>query len=278
MEMTYHTRRNVKRGILIGVSVFLALMLVWTCWIIWMERHIVYTRDGAVVDFQLTSQDPGEGQLAYPPAEQEKVSIYYNDGEELIGLDLSLRQMKGYYITSDLLTNGDLGTIQATIAALPVGSTVMIDVKNIKGHFFYTTEITDAPISTAVDVEAVDALIDDMLSRNLYVVATAPAFRDRSYGLAHTNTGLSFEGGGGALWLDSSNCYWLDPGKSRTMDYLSKIANELRLKGFDEVMFTDFCFPDSPQILFSGDKVEAIQTAAFLLDLFRCIALHLFGL
>ena len=262
MELTYRTRRRLKHGILTGLGIVLALALLWTCWVLWVERYVIFTRDGAVIDFSLADQDPGWGQVASPTAPKEPVSIYYNDGDDILGLDVSLRQMKGYYITTDMLTNGDLETLRAAVAALPVGSMVMMEVKNIKGHFYYSTSITDARRATNVDIEAVDALIDDIVSRNLYFVASAPAFRDRNYGLEHTNIGLPFVGGNGALWLDSSNCYWLDPAKNRTLDYLTKIASELRMKGFDEVLFTDFCFPESDQIDYSGNKLTAIQNAA----------------
>ena len=261
MELTYRSRRKLKRGIITGIIVALVLTLVWVCWLVWVDRYVSYTRDGAVIDFSLDQQYFGEGTLALPPAETEPVSIYYNDGSEVIGLDLSLRQMGGYSITTDMLTN-DLETVRATISALPVGSTVLMEVKNIKGQFYYGTQIADAPLATNVDTTAVDDLIEDLSSRNLYLVASVPAFRDRNYGLHNTNIGIPFIGGGGALWLDSSNCYWLDPAKARTLDYLTKIANELRMRGFNEVMFTDFCFPESNELDYSGDKVTAIQTAA----------------
>ena len=262
MELTYHTRRRLKRGFLTGLSIALAVILLWSCWVIWVERYVVFTRNGAVIDFSLADQDPGWGQTATPPAPQDAVSIYYNDGDKMEGLDTALRQMRGYYITSDMLTAGDIETIRAAVAALPVGSTVMMDVKSIKGHFYYATDITGANTDTNVDVSAVDALIDDIVSRNLYFVACTPAFRDRSYGLEHTNIGIPFVGGDGALWLDSSNCYWLDPAKNRTVDYLSKIATELRLKGFNEVLFTDFYIPENSQVDYPGDRQSAIQNAA----------------
>ena len=262
MEMTYSTRRKVKRSIIVSISVVVALTLLWVCWLVWLDRYMVFTRDGAILDFEQAAQLTGSGQLAVAPTRQEAVDIYYHDGEELLGLDTSLRQIRGYYISTELLTATDTDTLRTAIAALPVGSTVMLEVKNIKGQFHYSSGITDAPLSTTVDVEAVDAFIDDLLSRNLYLVASVPAFRDRSYALEHTNIGLPFIGGGGALWLDSTNCYWLDPAKSRTVDYLTKIANELRLKGFDEVMFTDFCFPATDQLDYPGDRAAVIQSVA----------------
>ena len=64
------------------------------------------------------------------------------------------------------------------------------------------------------------------------------------------------------VWLDDQNCYWLNPAKSGTLNYLQDIAVELRNLGFDEVMFTEFRFPDTDQLDFSGDRTETIQKAA----------------
>ena len=261
MELTYRTRRTLKRAALIALVVALALTAVWGCWIVWVNRHIVYSRDGAVLDFELTSRDPGEGELALPPEAKEPVSIYYNDGSELEELDTSMRQIVGYYITADMMAN-DMDTIRATIAALPVGSGVMMEVKSIRGTFHYNSKIDGAPITSYLDNEAVDALIEDIATRNLYFIASVPAFRDRNFGLTNTACGLPFICGGGALWLDETGCYWMDPGKRGTMDYLTRIAKELQRLGFDEVVFSDFRFPETDQLDYSGNKVTAIQEAA----------------
>lgn len=261
MDLTYRTRRTLKRAGVIALAVVLASTLVWGCWLIWVERHIVYTRDGAVLDFGVADTDYGEGQVALPPEDRDPVTVFYNDGFDVSQLDTSLRQMSGYYITADMLS-GDLETIRATIAALPVGTAVMMEVKSIKGTFYYTTNIDGAPTSSALDITAVDQLIADIASRNLYLIASVPAFRDRNFGLENIASGLPYIGGQGALWLDSTSCYWMNPTSKGAMEFLTRIAEELRNLGFDEVLFTDFRFPDSPEIDFSGNRITAIQSAA----------------
>lgn len=261
MDLTYRTRRRLKKAGIIALVTALVLTLFWGCWIVWVKRHIVYSKDGAILDFDLSSQMGGEGELAVPPETGEPVSVYYNDGSELETLDVSMRQISGYYISAEMMAN-DMDTIRATIAALPVGSGVMLEVKSIRGTFHYTSNIDGVPLTSSLDITAVDQLIADIASRNLYLIASVPAFRDRNFGLVKTSCGLPFIGGGGALWLDGSGCYWLDPTDSGTLDYLRQITAELERLGFDEVMFTDFCFPESDQIEFEGDKVAAIQDAA----------------
>ena len=261
LNMTYETRRKLLTAAKIALVVFLIGSVVWGCWMVWLDRHVFYTRDGAVVDFDLTEESYGQGTLAQPPEEQVKASIYYDVGVSNEELANMLTRMDGYYIDADMLVK-EIDTVRAAVSVLPVGSAVMVELKNIKGNFYYSTTLDGAKTVKDVDIEAIDRLLADMNERNLYTIATVPAFRDRAYGLSHTNYGLPFVGGGGALWLDDDNCYWLNPGKSGTLGYLQNIAAELRELGFDEVMFTDFRFPDTNQLDYSGNKSEAIQKAA----------------
>ena len=261
LNLTYETRRKLLKAGIITLVAALILTVVWACWLVWLDRHVFYTRDGAVVDFTLTEDSYGQGTLALPPEEQVNASIYYDVGVTSEELAHMLTRMDGYYVDAEMLVN-DIDTVRAAVSVLPVGSAVMVELKNIKGNFYYSTTLDGAKTVKDVDIEAIDRLLADMNQRNLYTIATVPAFRDRAYGLSHTNNGLPFVGGGGALWLDEQNCYWLNPGKSGTLGYLQNIAAELRELGFDEVMFTDFRFPDTNQLDYSGNKSEAIQKAA----------------
>ena len=241
--------------------VALVLTVIWACWLVWVDRYVIYTREGAEIDFSLTAESFGTGTLAVPPENPVSASIYFDDGSNTQDLATALTRVDGYYIDFNMLS-GDIDTVRATVSVLPVGSTVMLEVKNIKGNFYYTSHLEEAQTASGIDPAAVDRLIADMTARNLNVVATVPAFRDRAYGLEHTNNGLPYIGGNGALWIDDSGCYWLNPAKSGTLGYLQSIAAELRDLGFDEVMFTDFRFPDTDQLDYSGNKSEAIQRAA----------------
>ena len=261
LNLTYETRRKLLKAGIITLVAALILTVVWACWLVWLDRHVFYTRDGAVVDFTLTEDSYGQGTLALPPEEQVNASIYYDVGVTSEELAHMLTRMDGYYVDAEMLVN-DIDTVRAAVSVLPVGSAVMVELKNIKGNFYYSTTLEGAKTVKDVDIEAIDRLLADMNQRNLYTIATVPAFRDRAYGLSHTNNGLPFVGGGGALWLDEQNCYWLNPGKSGTLGYLQNIAAELQELGFDEVMFTDFRFPDTNQLDYSGNKSEAIQKAA----------------
>ena len=257
MSLTFTTKRKLQRIGFAALALLMVGILVWFCWVIWLERYVVYTDDGATLNFEL--EDPGTGNLAAPPSADETVSIFYNEGENAIDANAELGQITGYYIDSETLQTDIAGT-RELIASLSSGTAVMMEVKSIKGSFYYSSELSDAVMASNMDTVAVDSLIEDMNSRNLYTIASVPAFRDWNYGLNHVSSGLPLPQG--YLWVDSQGCYWLDPTDSGTMNWLYSIAEELRDLGFDEVVFTDFCFPETDKIVFKADKAEAIKTAA----------------
>ena len=142
-----------------------------------------------------------------------------------------------------------------------VGAVAGIYVRKIKrevsqklgiDEFYYSSGISEAVISASVDVKEVDALIQTMNQKNLYLIARIPSFQDYSFALKHVNSGIPFTGGGGALWMDSEGCYWLKPTDSAAVGWLTSIILELRGLGFDEVVLDEFMVPDSPRVVYKG--------------------------
>jgi hypothetical protein len=138
----------------------------------------------------------------------------------------------------------------------------MVDMKIIYGNFFYSSSVSPYRNGDLV-TEQIDELIRYLSNSSLYTIARVPALRDRNFGLDNTSCGLVEKGGGGWLWSEPGTaCYWLDPSKETTVTYLIQIGNELKGLGFDEVVFYDFCFPDTDRIVFNGNKAEALTDAA----------------
>lgn len=262
MNLTYRTKRRLHRTGLIGAIVLLVVILVGFCWVIWLERYIVYTRDGATLNFDLVDT-PSAGQLAHPPSVGETVPIYVNEGLDAIDLNGELSQLKGYYIDSEMLQN-DVAAVREMVATLPTGTAVMVELKTIWGQFNYSTAVSSPTHSNRLDILQVDKLITDLSSRNLYTVAVVPAFRDRYFFLknnSNTSMGLAVKRKG-YLWQDNDNCYWFDPTDTGTLSWLKEIATELKSLGFDEIVFSEFRIPETDNIVFNEDRTEAIKKAA----------------
>lgn len=261
MTIPYRTRRTLRRVGLALLTVLIAALVVWLCWLLWLGRYVVYTRDhGARLDFKSPSSQIA-GQEVVAPKPMEEVPIYYNEGENALNVHKELTQIIGYYVTADELAE-DMAGVKAKLQNLEKGTAVMVDVKNIQGGFFYDSSVSSIR-ARKIDTAAMDELLEYLRLSDLYAIARMPAFRDYYYGLDHVPDGLPTAGG--YLWMDDDRCYWLNPASQGTMTYLVNIVTELKSLGFDEVVFTDFRFPDTSDVVFKQDKAEALAQAAQLL-------------
>ena len=80
MNLSFETRRKLILWGRIALIVLAIALVVWACWLVWVDRFVVYTRDGAKIDYSLTEESFGEGTLALPPEEIVSASIYYDNG------------------------------------------------------------------------------------------------------------------------------------------------------------------------------------------------------
>ena len=259
MTIPYRTQRALKRLFIAVLVIAVILAAGWGCWLLWVQRYIVYTADGgAKLNFDLPPM--GEGELAVPPEEAD-VSIYFNEGDAAITTNTELTQLNGYYVEPDALK--DIPAVKAQIQALKAGTAVMIDMKSIYGGFYYSSTVS-ATRSNTVNVEAMDDLVSYLRRSGMYTIARIPALRDYTYGLNHVPDGVPHSSGG-YLYQDDDGCYWLNPGSQGTLSYLTQIIMELKDLGFDEVVLYDFCFPDTASILVNGSKTELLTNAANVL-------------
>ena len=257
-NLTWRTKKRLKTSaIVIGSLLALGLGL-WLCWILWLGRFVVYSREGVRLDFEWVT--PGSYVVAEPP-EQMPINIVYDDGlETVVERTKELEKLTGVTVSLDMLT-GDLAELDKLIRQQPKGSAILLELKSGAGNFYYKTAMPNATVSGNVDVEALGELLKYLAKADYYTIASIPAFRDRAYGLKNTSCGVHHSSGG-YLWAGDDRCYWLDPAKNGTRSYLVEIASELRDLGFNEVLFTVFSFPPTEDILYEGDKLTALNDAA----------------
>ena len=260
MTLTFRTRRRLKGLFIALLSLTMAFILAWLGWVVYLERYIIYTRDGVVLNLDLNLDQYDEGVVATPPDANETVPIFYNEGSNAQEMNAELTQLWGYYISFDDLAK-DINACRDQLALLPAGTPVMIELKSGYGKFHYSTSVPGAELSDSVNIAEVDSLIQDLRSRNLYLIAKVSAFRDRAYGLKNVPQGIYHVNKKG-LWPDNNNCYWLNPTNPTVLSYISSIVQELKEMDFDEVLLADFSVPVSDKVYFKEDRTEALKNAA----------------
>ena len=131
--LSYRARRGLRRlcTVLLVLAMLAAVGLL--CWLLWLNRFVIYTKDGVKLDFSL-SGDFQNGQLAGTPSTENTIYINYDQTEPTEPPSTELQQLSGYYIPAADL-RGDLSAIKEQLSQLPKGTPVMLDVKNIKGLY-----------------------------------------------------------------------------------------------------------------------------------------------
>lgn len=261
MALTYRTKRRLQNIGTVVLCLLLVFIVIWLCWVVWLERYIVYTRDNdAVVDLEFNANEI-VGEVAQPPSSGGTgITIYYNEGDNAVEVTNELTQLEGYYIDADMLMN-KMSEVWEDLDNLSSGTPVMIELKGGYGSFYYSSSLADAITSQSVSVASVDTLIQELKDRGFYTIAKISAFRDYNYGLNHVNSGLPVAGKQ-YLWSDEGGCYWLNPTDTTALGWVASIVNELRNMGFKEVVLSDFRFPAGEKYTFNGDKDAALLSAA----------------
>lgn len=259
MSIPYRHKRMLQRVGTIALVVISILMVTWLCWVVWLQRYVVYTSKGARLDFDVSSYEV-EGEIAKPKEAEHNISIYYNEGANAIDTSNEMAQISGYYITSDMFQQ-HMSDIQLMVERLPAGTPVMIDMKGPYGSFFYQSQLPGAVVSASTDIQGVADLLAKMKMKGFYTIARISAFRDREFGNNNVPAGLYMLNRRG-LWMDTGGMFWLDPTNATATNWISSVVLELKAMGFNEVLLDNFRFPTSDQYIFNGDKPAALQAAA----------------
>ena len=263
MMIPYRIQQGLRR---LGIGLLVLLVLaavVLLCWFLWLQRYVVYTEDGAKLDFDISLQFP-EGQVAQPPKPGENIDFIYGDDAENLGpTNKEMERFSGFYVSVDAMRE-DFNAVLEQIDVLPAGATVAFQMKSIKGEFCYDTALGHT--ADGVPLDKVAQLLTRLKENNCYLVAVIPAFRDYHFFMDDEATrvpyGLAEDNTGGALWMDKQGTYWFNPASEGAMNYLVEIVSELKELGFHEVLFDDFRFPDTSMYTFLSDELKAINKAA----------------
>ncbi len=259
MRIPYRHRRILNRIAMVLLILLLILIVAWVCCVVWLQRYVVYTRDGVYLDFNQSAYEVS-GQEVSPPQAAQNISIYYNEGADAIKTTTEMEQIAGYYITTEMFQT-DYDNVMLQVERLPAGTAVMIDMKGDYGSFYYESKLPEAIQSASTDIPKVAKLVQRLHDKGFYTIAKISAFRDYNFGLNNVSSGLFMLSRAG-LWQDNGGMYWLDPTNATTTNWISSVVLELKSLGFDEVALYNFCFPVSDQYIFNGDKPAALAQAA----------------
>ncbi|MBR2080240.1 MAG: hypothetical protein IKC50_05315 [Oscillospiraceae bacterium] len=253
--VSYQTKNRLRRGVKIALLVLSLLLLLAIVRFIYLERFLVYDKNGVHLDLgggvaTLVDQTAAQKQEDFPLIREDASGTEVEQPQ-----NGSLKRLSGVSVTAAQLLEEDVRGALSGYAE----NAILLDVKTATGKFLYPTEQAHADVSAQAGEVA--ALIKQLKSgHGTTRIARLPAFSDRAFALADFSHSLAIKGG--ALWMDANGSYWLDPASEDTQSYLIAIAKELSRLGFDEVVFDNFNFPQSTSLVYSGDGKQACRDAA----------------
>ena len=257
MIVSFRTSMRLKRLVKVLLALVALTLAGLLIWLLWLDRYVVYGRERVWLDFSRSSRDL-VGEVVEEKEPEPPISIYYNEGDNLLMTNTEMVRLSGYYVDASMLSK-DFDGVVNTIRRLPPGTPVMLEVKDDKGRFFYNTGLGENHKS--IDPNKMDALIRELCSGDLYAIARFPAYKEYLYPLENVNHGLSSTKGPYLYW-DPDRCYWLNPANNGAMAFLMSEITEVKNLGFDEIVLADFRFPNTNEIIFKGDKTETLNTVA----------------
>ena len=153
----------------------------------WLQRYVVFTRDGVTFDFERSTLRL-EGKESGPQETEATtaVEILFQDAPQEAQ---NLSPLYGVYVDTDLLQAGPEALI-GQLNALEPGTAVLLDVKSKFGNFYYTTSLSGATQSDTIDSGAMDRLIHTLKEQGCYLIAQM-CIRDRNTTPRPTQIGVA---------------------------------------------------------------------------------------
>lgn len=259
--ISYRNRLRLKRLGLFCLVAVLALILFAVALVVYLERYVVYSRDAAYLSFlhpDVSSEDTATEEPGwFPPVEIGEAGIAVRPDQtepDEETPDISPSAIRGVYLSYTDLQNPSacLQVIHDTEEC----NTVLLHLKSNAGNFYYDSQLPNA-MEADIDTAAVNQMIQTLHEEGYYLIARVSAFADTAFALEHISSSLQISGG--ALWMDLDGYYWLDAADIDVQSYLASIAIELNALGVDEIAFSSFLYPESPNIVY-GELDEAARS------------------
>ncbi len=123
-------------------------------------------------------------------------------------------------------------------------NTVVIDIKSYDGHISFMPN--DEKLKVAIGgcfVSDMQDFVDDLHSRNIYVIGRLAVFQDHLMVKLHPELAVKKASATSTSWTDFKGISWIDASAKSHWDYTVALARSAHSIGFDEINFDYIRFP-----------------------------------
>ena len=246
----YNSYRGRSSGWKILLIVVLVAALLGAVGFLYCQNHLVY-------------DDQGEAHLELPWSKPEKKQEKETEKENPIKPDdVHITREEPKRPTIAPLHARELSFERLTWSTADVQEeAVVANIKRRDGAIAYDTALT-LPEGIAKGSEATLTNLKELLQADSYAVARIYSLLDSAYARAQMEQAGLLRDDQGDVWYDGSGECWLDPTKSGTLEYLTRLCTECVSLGFDEIMLDFFSYPTTGNVgrIFYGENTD--KTAA----------------
>lgn len=152
--------------------------------------------------------------------------------------------VKAIYMTSWVAGSPQLRDKLITLIDETEINSVVIDIKDYTGKISFTprNEKLREFKSWENRISDIDGLIDELHSKNIYVIGRISVFQD-AYMVTHMPDWAVRRKSDNKIWKDFKGVSWIDPAAEPYWNYISMIARESYDRGFGEINFDYIRFP-----------------------------------
>lgn len=122
---------------------------------------------------------------------------------------------------------------------------IVIDVKDYTGKISFTPKNGTllAYGSSERRIADIDELIEELHSKNIYVIGRVAVFQDPHMTKTHPEYAVKTASNKDLVWKDDKGISWLDAGAEEVWEYSALIGEEAYARGFDEINYDYIRFP-----------------------------------
>ena len=224
----------------LGVLLIAAVLLFYG-----LQKYIVYTSDGVKLELPILSsaQSDGSGsQSAGTSASDTSVVIDptdYSNIDATAGQNLSA--VKGI-----LVPYGDINAaaVQKAADRLSKGNALVLQLKTETGKLAWASSVREATAYDLAGAADLKSIVADLKSKkpDVWLVGELCCCVDDL--MAARNSPLALKKTDGSPYTDGTGA-WLDPYNAEGRNYIVALAKELAGMGFNEILLTQVCHPDT---------------------------------
>lgn len=245
--MTYRNKLRLKR-FLIGLGI--AALVIAVALLIgfsYLGRYVVYTEDGAYFSFR--SQPPAETEAGLAAAQPQVSPVLVTGSaieessalEEEGTIKLRASEVQGLLLSYETLQ--DPAAVDAVDLSESDYNTLVLEMRK------------DG--SAILRSDAISSLLQRASGRGIRLTALISCLDDSAFALEHMSDALPIAGG--ALWMDESGSYFLDPTSEVVEDYLVSMIGTLTDMGFQEVILDNYYFPETLSVVYDTGEYTRAQ-------------------